>query len=43
MLITGCLKTKEGSIIMDKKKTLERWAEYIRQGWAQGKKKNPEV
>ena len=26
---TGCLKTKEGSIIMDKEKILERWAEYI--------------
>ena len=28
---TGCLKTKEGSIIMDKEKILERWAEYIRE------------
>ena len=26
---TGCLKTKEGSIIMAKEKILERWAEYI--------------
>ena len=26
---TGCLKTKEGSIIMDKEKILERWAVYI--------------
>ena len=26
---TGCLKTKEGNIIMDKEKILERWAEYI--------------
>ena len=25
----GCLKTKEGSIVMDKEKILERWAEYI--------------
>ena len=28
---TGCLNTKEGSIIMDKEKILERWAEYIRE------------
>ncbi len=26
---TGCLKSKEGNIIMDKDKILERWSEYI--------------
>ena len=28
---TGCLKTKNGDIIMDKEKTLERWSEYIQE------------
>ncbi|GFR74652.1 RNA-directed DNA polymerase from mobile element jockey-like [Elysia marginata] len=26
---TGCLKAKNGEIIMEKDKTLERWSEYI--------------
>ena len=25
----GCLKSREGNIIMEKEKILERWAEYI--------------
>ena len=28
---TGCLKTKNGDIIMDKEKILERWSEYIQE------------
>ncbi|GFN87476.1 hypothetical protein PoB_001398200 [Plakobranchus ocellatus] len=30
-LSTVCLKTMNGDIIIDKEKTLERWAEYIRE------------
>ena len=36
---TGCLKTKEGSIIMDKK-ILERWAEYIRELFEHNRKEH---
>ena len=28
---TGCLKAKDGTIIMDKKEILNRWAEYIQE------------
>ena len=28
---TGCLKTKNEDIIMDKEKILERWSEYIQE------------
>ena len=27
---TGCLKSKEGDVIMEKEKILERWEEYIK-------------
>ena len=37
---TGCLKTKEGSIIMDRKKILERWAEYIRELFEDNRKEH---
>ena len=37
---TGCLKTKEGSIIMDKEKILERWAEYIRELFEDNRKEH---
>ena len=37
---TGCLKTKKGSIIMDKKKILERWAEYIREIFEDNRKEH---
>ena len=37
---TGCLKTKEGSIIMDKKKILERWAEYMRELFEDNRKEH---
>ncbi|GFO06939.1 endonuclease-reverse transcriptase [Plakobranchus ocellatus] len=30
-LSTGCIKTMNGDIIIDKEKILERWAEYIRE------------
>ncbi|GFN88800.1 endonuclease-reverse transcriptase [Plakobranchus ocellatus] len=30
-LSTGCIKAMNGDIIIDKEKTLERWAEYIRE------------
>ena len=37
---TGCLKTREGSIIMDKEKILERWAEYIRELFEDNRKEH---
>ena len=37
---TGCLKTKKGSIIMDKEKILERWVEYIRELFEDNRKEH---
>ena len=37
---TGCLKIKEGSKIMDKKKILERWAEYVRELFEDSRKEH---
>ena len=37
---TGCLKAKNGDVIMEKDKILERWAEYMRELYDNDRKEN---
>ena len=40
---TGCIRSKDGEVIMEKDKILERWTEYIRDLFADDRGNKPEI